>query len=575
MKKKALCIVLATLLVAALFAGCGEQPAEKTPSPSPVPTPVQTDEETASPAMAAGTYQAVAPGFYGDFDVSVTVDDRSILSIEIGENQETPGIGKKGLEIMADRIKELNTTGVDAVTGATLSGAALRVAVTECLRQAGAPESMFDAPSAEKNPEQTVDTGVLVIGSGAAGLSAAVTAAQGGAQVTLIEKQDLIGGSTLLSAGIVYAALDEADIPKMVDYYMERANGNANREMLTYFAQNSLGTIAFLEDAGVQWMMTAPAGTAPEARARFSAGFTGLTLIDALAAKAESLGVTILTGVAGTELILNGSGAVVGAKATSSAGDYVFNAGAVVLATGGFDASPQMKKLYSPQSENDFPLSNKGNVGEGLAMGIAAGADTVFKGGMIGFICVDPTLSSSGQNGLAFSSKCFVKQDGTFLGMHVDYPISHTLIKKDGEAFVFGLMDSAAAQDAEGNPSGEGAVALGLGYKGDTIEALAAASGMDAAKLADAAEQAGLTAAPFYAVQVMPTTIGSMGGLKTDTKAQVLNKQGSPILGLYAAGEVANGEFYDVEYPASGSSISLAITFGREAGKNAAEFIGQ
>jgi succinate dehydrogenase/fumarate reductase flavoprotein subunit len=503
----------------------------------------------------------------------VTVDETSILSIEIGENQETPGIGTTGLEIMANRIKEFNTTGVDAVTGATMSSAALRVAVTECLRQAGAPASMFDAPSVEKNAVQTVDTDVLVIGSGAAGLSAAITAAQGGAKVTLIEKQDIIGGNTLLSAGIVYAALDEADVPKMVDYYMERANGNASREMLTYFAENSLDTIAFLEDAGVQWMFTAPAGTAPEPRARFSVGFTGLTLIDALVAKAQSLGVTIMTGVTGTELIQDG-GAVVGAKAASSNGDYVFNAGAVILATGGFDASVEMKQQYAPDSANDFPLSNKGNVGEGLAMGIAAGADTVFKGGMIGFICVDATLSHSGQNALAFASKCFVKKDGSFLGLHIDYPISHTLIKKSGEALVYGLMDAAESEDGT-NPNGEAEVALERGFKADSIEALAAAAGMDAAKLADAAEQAGLTTAPFYAIEARPTTIGSMGGLKTDTSAQVLNKQGNPIPGLYAAGEVANGEFYETEYPASGSSISLALTFGREAGKNAAAFVGR
>ena len=64
-----------------------------------------------------------------------------------------------------------------------------------------------------------------------------------------------------------------------------------------------------------------------------------------------------------------------------------------------------------------------------------------------------------------------------------------------------------------------------------------------------------------------------MGGLKTNTKAEVLDKQGNPIPGLYAAGEVANGDFYDVEYPASGSSNGLAITFGRAAGTNAAEYV--
>jgi len=573
MKKKVFSIVLTALLAATLFAGCGNQATEATPTPTPAPTATETAETTPAP-MTAGTYKATAAGFYGDFDVSVTVDETSIVSIDVGENSETLDVGQKALSILADRMKQYNTAGVDVVTGATMTSIALRTAVTDCLEQAGAPDSLLAAPIVEKSAEQTIDTGVLVIGGGGAGLSAAITAAEGGAKVTLIEKQDLLGGNTILSAGIVYAALDEADIPVMVDYYMERANQNADRDMLTFFAENSMDTIAFLEDAGVQWAFTAPAGTAAEARAHFSVNITGATIINALIAKAESLDVTIMTGVAGNELILDGNGAVVGAKATSSTGDYVFNASAVVLATGGFDASTEMKEQYSPSSAQDFPLSNKGNVGDGIRMGLAAGADTVFKGGVIGFICLDATLSNSGQSGIAMASKCFTKQDGTYLGMYVDYPIAHTLIKQDGEDFVYGLMDSSAATaDAPGNTSGEAAVTLGYGYKGDTLEALATANGMDVAKLTDAAAQAGLSVGPFYAVKVVATTIGSMGGLKIDTKAQVLNKDGIPIAGLYAAGEVANGDLFNIEYPASGSSISMSITFGRMAGTNAAEYI--
>jgi fumarate reductase flavoprotein subunit len=63
-----------------------------------------------------------------------------------------------------------------------------------------------------------------------------------------------------------------------------------------------------------------------------------------------------------------------------------------------------------------------------------------------------------------------------------------------------------------------------------------------------------------------------MGGLKINAKGQVVaaSDKVTPIPGLYAAGEVANGDFYYQQYPASGSSLSLSITFGREAGKNAA-----
>ena len=94
---------------------------------------------------------------------------------------------------------------------------------------------------------------------------------------------------------------------------------------------------------------------------------------------------------------------------------------------------------------------------------------------------------------------------------------------------------------------------------------------MDAARLADAIEQdADLKEAPYYAVMVKPSTIGSMGGLVINADAEVLKADGTAIPGLYATGEVANGGFYYREYPASGSSLSLGMTFGLEAGRNAA-----
>jgi fumarate reductase flavoprotein subunit len=61
-----------------------------------------------------------------------------------------------------------------------------------------------------------------------------------------------------------------------------------------------------------------------------------------------------------------------------------------------------------------------------------------------------------------------------------------------------------------------------------------------------------------------------MGGLKINTKAEVLHTSGSAIPGLYAAGESANGQLFYKEYPGSGSSLAVSTTFGREAGKNAA-----
>ena len=528
----------------------------------------------ADEAATDGDYSVVCNGFYGDFDVTVTITDGKIAAITSDGVQETPELGGKAIEILTEAMIENNTSGVDSVSGATVTSAMFKRAVIAALDEAGAPDEMKAPVEAGEKTSETLDCDVLVMGSGVAGLSSAILAATNGADVIVIEKQDIPGGSSVTSAGIVYAPVDESDIPTMVSYYMERANGNANEELLQFFADNALDTIDWLEnDLNVQWMMVVPAGTAPEPRARFSmtaegVGMTGAALVNPMLGRLEELGVPVMTGVKGTQLLLDENGAVCGAKAESRTTDYDINAKAIVLATGGFDASAEMKAEYSPIAENDFPLSSKNNVGDGINMGMEIGAATEFKGGVIGFDFVDGTLPASGMNAVAMYCNSYVQPDGTFVSDVIDYPITYTAIKELGVDHFYGLYDASGAESAEA------AVAVGFGWKGDTVEELAEATGMDPEKLADAIEKGtGLEQAPYYAVMVKPTTIGSMGGLVINTDAQVISEAGEPIPGLYASGEVANGGFYDVEYPASGSSLCLGMTFGMEAGRNAAEYV--
>ena len=520
-----------------------------------------------------GEYTVTSPGFYGDLNVTVMIEGGAISDIVVKDCPETPELGGKAIDIMTMEMIDNNTSGVDSVSGATVTSAYFRMAVNEALKQANAPEAMTAKVAAPEKTSEALECDVLVMGSGTAGLSAAIAAAEAGANVLVIEKQDIPGGSAVTSAGIVYAPVDESDKAAMVQYYMDRAEGNANEELLTFYADNALDTIAWLESLGVQWLMTVPAGTAPEPRARFSmtaegVGMTGAALVNPMLEKLNALGVEVLCGVRGTELLVGDDGAITGAKAEGKTADYEITAKSVILATGGFDASKEMKAKYSPIAENDFPLSSKGNVGDGINMGMAIGAATEFKGGVIGFDFVDGSLPASGMNAVAMYCSSYVQPDGTFVSKVIDYPITYTAIKELGVDHFYGLYDAAGAETAEA------AVAVGFGWKGDTVETLAEATGMDAAKLADAIEQdPDLKEAPYYAVMVKPTTIGSMGGLVIDVDARVLKADGAPIPGLYATGEVANGGFYNVEYPASGSSLSLGMTFGLEAGRNAAEYV--
>ena len=527
----------------------------------------------ATETMTPGDYTVTSRGFYGDFEITVSVSDTAITEITIGEYQETEAVGGVALAIMKERMINANTAMVDTVSGATATSVLFRAAVQAALTEAGAPAALTTAPEAPSKTDEVVETDVLVIGSGAAGFSAAIAAKTAGTNVVLLEKQDLLGGSTLVSAGIVYAALDEADEAAMFNYYMERSEGAANPDMLQTYVENSLDTITFLEEIGVQWMMAVPSGTAPEPRARFSMHedgrrMIGSALIDPLEAKAVELGVEILKGVKATELIFEND-AVVGALAQSKDKNYTFNAKAVVMATGGYDASAALVAEYSPVGNGDVVLSNVGNVGEGLLMALEVGAKTEFKGGMIGFLAVNQGLPDSGYNPVVMNAPLFVEGDGEFITLSADYPIVYTRLKESDASAFFAIYDAAGADH------GERAIAVNFGHKADTLEELATATGMDAAKLAAAVAQAEtLAEAPYYAVVARTASIGSMGGIVTNTKGEVLAETTSdPIPGFYAAGEVANSAYYGTEYPASGSSIGISLTLGRIAGITAAEYV--
>lgn len=135
-----------------------------------------------------GAYNVVGRGFYGDLNVTVTIADGKISDITVADCPETHELGGKAIEIMTAAMVENNTSGVDSVTGATVTSAFFRMAVNEALKQAEAPDSMKAQVETLEKTEETLSCDVLVMGSGTAGLSAAIAAAEAGANVIVIEK---------------------------------------------------------------------------------------------------------------------------------------------------------------------------------------------------------------------------------------------------------------------------------------------------------------------------------------------------------------------------------------------------
>lgn len=176
-------------------------------------------ENTAELAFTAGTYTGKASGYNGEVELAVTFSDTAVTAVELVSSKETQYVGDVAFEPMFADVVEANGTGVDTVSGATFTSAAIRNAVNDAAEQAGctnmdAFKSNKAVHEAQAPIEETYD--VVIVGAGGAGIAAAAQAAQDGNTVLVIEKNAQVGGNTLVSGGqyqsvMPYLVWDPAD----------------------------------------------------------------------------------------------------------------------------------------------------------------------------------------------------------------------------------------------------------------------------------------------------------------------------------------------------------------------------
>ena len=179
----------------------------------------EATENTAELAFTAGTYTGKASGYNGEVELAVTFSDTAVTAVELVSSKETQYVGDVAFEPMFADVVEANGTGVDTVSGATFTSAAIRNAVNDAAEQAGctnmdAFKSNKAAHEAQAPIEETYD--VVIVGAGGAGIAAAAQAAQDGNTVLVIEKNAQVGGNTLVSGGqyqsvMPYLVWDPAD----------------------------------------------------------------------------------------------------------------------------------------------------------------------------------------------------------------------------------------------------------------------------------------------------------------------------------------------------------------------------
>ena len=456
-------------------------------------------------------------------------------------------------------------------------------------------------PTATASPTQAAKTyDVVVIGAGAAGLAAAIEAAEAGAKVAVLEKMPMAGGSTVLSGGIVYATGSEMQkklgiqdsVADLVSYWSERANDKNDKEYLTFVAERSGATIDWLVKLGVKFNDPTPSGTSPVARAHTSPDH-GSGIITPLKTYAEGKGVELFLQTEATELVTNDKKEVTGVKAVDKdKKELVFSAKSVVLATGGFDRNADLVKEYAPVAAGQTTFAGSGNTGDGLEMALKLDADVVSRGGGIGFRTVEGEMAYTTEICLLMWMPWLsVNKDGKrFVNEAIDYPLFYEQLVKQKDGVSYLIFDKNTY-----TPALDKAVEKGSAFAAETLDELASKAGIDAAGLKDTVAKynemiasgkdtefgkdltghKAVDAPKYYALKVVPAILGTMTGVKTNLDTEVLTKAGTAISGLYAAGEVANGDFYDTVYPASGTSIQMSLTFGRVAGAKAAENAGK
>lgn len=431
-----------------------------------------------------------------------------------------------------------------------------------------------------------VKTDVLVIGGGGAGLVAAIEAASNGAKVILVEKMPAVGGNTIISATGITASdtvlHTEQGIPfTKADHFkrtMDTSKNLANAELVNILVNSSSDAIDWLIKLGVKLKVRSeaePFWLVP------IEGHYGAQLVGAFVKEAQNYKkLEIRTNTEALELITE-DGAVVGAKVDNKGEVYNIKAKAVILATGGLNNNPEMIAQYNAKYANiHTEMTTPGATGDGILMALAVNADLVD----MEYFQVRP-LSS---NGNWYHERIVATEDVSGIVVNVngerftnETAAPRTLaseILKQPESIGYIIYDNRVLA----TPDGKKAFEIGNGVSAETIEELAVLINMDPTVLKKTIEDYNsgidpfgrlvlgkVIESPYVAVKTLPSNHYTMGGVKVNANAQVIDKNNKPIIGLYAAGEVMGGLYGDGRV--AGNNTLDDIVFGKIAGANASK----
>ena len=393
---------------------------------------------TAASGGVSGSYTGTAKGMGGDVSVTLTLTDNVITDCTAKGDDETPGIGSVVIEQFPAEVVEGNTINLDSISGATITSDAFVEAAKAALTSAGLnPDDYMTKADKTANGETvSYDADVVVIGAGGAGMTAAMTAADAGQKVVIVESQAMVGGNSARATGgmnaakTVYQDENEFNEAAGVEKMLKSAADNyADNETITALAKtvseqwaayqaNPTGYFDSVELMELDTMVggkgindpelvkTLCEGTAPAIDWLDENGITlhnvssfggasvkrihrptneegkvvsvGAYMIPLLQENCEKRGIEIVLNTTIDTILTDADGAAVGVSGTDKDGNtVVVNAKSVVLATGGFGANLDMVTKYKPELAGFMTTNAAGAQGQGIEMATAIGAGTV------------------------------------------------------------------------------------------------------------------------------------------------------------------------------------------------------
>jgi tricarballylate dehydrogenase len=461
----------------------------------------------------------------------------------------------------------------------------------------------------------------IVVGHGAAGLAAAVTYAERAvtakvpARVAILDRgpREQRGGATRWTGAFMRVDPDGRLDPNWADYMQQVSGGLADDAYCRRLEAEAPTTIEFLRSHGVKLLFDefplahtfdngVPSVTPP---CRPDGG--GLAIVEALSTTLESFdNVDFFYNTEALRLLSDDRGRVNGVVVRDLDGmQRVLNAPAVVLACGGFQGNPEMLTRYLGERACDLPLiapGVAGNRGDGIRMALDLGADTSGQFDMIHAEPMDTRSSAADAVLYSFTTGIFLNAAAERFYDEGNDTWDNTFEKVGYE--IWKHQDQKAFWIADAKTLRIPGIEIGWlsdlkPEQTDTLEELAERFGLDPVKvratvdefntavsddefdwrLRDGKHTSGLQVPksnwavpldepPFIGFPLTGVICFTFGGIRTDVQARVVTPAGTPIPGLYGAGELT-GAFYH-EYPVA-TSVLRSLTFGRIAAEEALE----